>query len=313
VGRPVKEVLGGSRHIYVDPDAAAAVFQRLVSEVDERPAAEVALAGPPRVDLLLQSFPVAGADEHAVGLLIHDVTADRDLARTKDELISVVSHELRTPLASLTGFTELMLTRSFNEEQRTKFLETMLGEGKRLTALINDFLDMQRMEIGRQPMRIEPTDLLGLVDHSLMAAGPDEAHPTVLDLPPSLPDVPADPDRVQQVLTNLISNARKYSPAGGDIQIAARVVDGTVEISVADHGLGLPPEAQASLFQKFYRVDKSDRREIKGTGLGLAICKQIVEAHGGRIWATSPGLGGGSIFAFTLPIEAMLVGASTNA
>jgi signal transduction histidine kinase len=308
LGRPLADGLAESRQFAVDPEGADAAYRRLLAEADQRPTAEVSMVGPPRVDLLLESFPVTGTQGSAVGLLVHDVTADRDLARAKDELVSVVSHELRAPLASLTGFTELMLTRSFSEEQRSTFLETMLREGHRLTALINDFLDMQRMEIGRQPLRTEPTDVCHLLDYSIMAAGPDEGHPIALDVPRSLPTVTADPDRLQQVLTNLISNARKYSPTGGEIVIGARVLDECVEIAVSDHGLGLPLEAQAGLFKKFYRVDNRDHREIKGTGLGLAICKQIVEAHGGRIWASSPGLGQGTTFTFTVPLGAVPAG-----
>src|SRR5207237_3274027 len=114
--------------------------------------------------------------------------------------------------------------------------------------------------------------------------------------------VSADADQVLQVLANLLSNARKFSPRGGEVTLTARARPGMVEVSVRDRGLGLPPEAVPRLFEKFYRVDNSDRREIKGTGLGLAICQQIVAAHGGRIWAESDGLGHGSRFILTLPL-----------
>jgi signal transduction histidine kinase len=160
------------------------------------------------------------------------VTAERDLVRTKDELVSVVSHELRTPLASVVGFAELLLVRPFTEAQRREFLTTMLQKGKRLTALMNDFLDLQRMQSER---------------------------PVVLELLEDPPLVLADADRIQQVLVNLLSNARKYSPAGGEVQVSARAVDNAVEVTVADRGLGIPPEALPRLFEKFYRIDNSDR------------------------------------------------------
>jgi len=126
--------------------------------------------------------------------------------------------------------------------------------------------------------------------------------PITIDLETDLAPAMVDGDRVQQVLTNLVSNARKYSPAGGEIRIEVATSEAGVEIAVRDHGLGLPPEALQHLFEKFYRVDNSDRRQIKGTGLGLAISKKIIEAHGGRIWAESEGAGQGARFAFTLPL-----------
>jgi CheY-like chemotaxis protein len=197
--------------------------------------------------------------------------------------------------------------RPFDEEERREFLTIMLEEGRRLTALINDFLDLQRMESGRQAVAPEPSDLVGLVARAVAAAGPDDAHPTVVDVPADLPPALADADRVIQVLANLLSNARKFSPGVGEVRISARVVtpvngSPTLEVAVRDRGLGLPPEALPRLFEKFYRVDNSDRREIQGTGLGLAICRQIVEGHGGRIWVESAGLGHGATFKFTLPV-----------
>jgi CheY-like chemotaxis protein len=132
--------------------------------------------------------------------------------------------------------------------------------------------------------------------------GEDTTHPVQLDLDDELPAVRADADRIQQVITNLLSNARKYSPAGGVIRVSAHEANGQVIVTVEDHGLGLPAEALPRLFEKFYRVDNSDRRSITGTGLGLAISRKIVDAHGGRIWAESDGLGQGSRFSFSLPL-----------
>src|SRR5262249_22708277 len=157
------------------------------------------------------------------------------------------------------------------EARRREFLAVMHRGGQRLTALINDFLDLQRMESGRQPFTFRPEDLDLLLERSIAAAGDDAGRPIVLDLPDGLAVVMRDARAIQQVLTNLLSNARKYSPAGGEVRVAARVVEGRVEVTVADRGLGLPPEAIPRLFEKFYRVDNSDRRQIQGTGLGLAI------------------------------------------
>jgi signal transduction histidine kinase len=221
--------------------------------------------------------------------------------RLKDELVGVVSHELRTPLTTILGFTELLRTRQWSEEERQELLEIMQQEGARLTELLNDLLELQRQESGRAPIVPQVVQVDQLCRQAASAAGEDPLRPLRLRVPSDLPPVLADANRIHQVLSNLISNARKYSPDGGTVGIAARAVDGAVEIAVSDRGLGFPPEAQDQLFGKFYRVDSPERRGITGTGLGLAICKRIVEEHGGRIWAASPGPGQGSTFAFTLP------------
>jgi len=226
--------------------------------------------------------------------------AQGELVRMKDELLSVVSHELRTPLASLVGFTELLLTQDYSEDQRREFLIVMMHEGRRLTALINDFLDLQRMESGRQTVHLQPVDLKPLLQQAIATLGEDLERPIVLDLPAALPQVDADPDRLMQVVTNLLSNARKYSPQGGRIRVSAVMGERGVRVRIEDRGLGIPKEALPKLFQKFYRVDNSDRRSITGTGLGLAICRQIIAEHGGRIGAKSDGEGKGSTFWFTL-------------
>jgi signal transduction histidine kinase len=226
--------------------------------------------------------------------------AQGELIRMKDELLSVVSHELRTALASLVGFTELLLTQDYSEEQRREFLIVMMQEGRRLTALINDFLDLQRMESGRQTVHLQPIDLKPLLQQAITTLGEDPERPIVLDLPAELPQVDGDPDRLMQVFTNLLSNARKYSPHGGRIRVSAVLGGRGLRIRIEDRGLGIPKDALPKLFQKFYRVDNSDQRSITGTGLGLAICRQIIAEHGGRIGATSDGEGKGSTFWFTL-------------
>jgi PAS domain S-box-containing protein len=233
-------------------------------------------------------------------IVLNDVTAAKELDRAKDELVAMVSHELRTPLASLVGFTELLLSREVSEAQRKQYLETMLHEGRRLTELINDFLDLQKMEGGYLRLALGPADLRTLIARAAATAGDDPRTRIVVDLPTDLPLVMADTNAIHQVLINMLSNARKYSPGGGSILVGARVAGDAVEVSIQDHGLGLPTDALPKLFSKFYRVANADRRQISGTGLGLAISRRIVEAHGGRVGADSLGLGEGSRFYFTL-------------
>jgi signal transduction histidine kinase len=226
-----------------------------------------------------------------------------ELTRMKDELLSVVSHELRTPLASLVGFAELLLTQTYSDDKRREFLQVMHQEGRRLTALINDFLDLQRMESERQTVHPRPVALEPLLRRAANAAGHDPERPIILDVREDLPEVEADPDRLVQVMMNLLSNARKYSPGGGEIHVTAPSGERGLRVRVQDHGLGLPQDALPRLFQKFYRVDNSDRRSIGGTGLGLAICRQIIAEHGGRMGVNSDGPGKGSTFWFTLPLS----------
>ncbi|MFN0071630.1 MAG: ATP-binding protein [Chloroflexota bacterium] len=232
-----------------------------------------------------------------------EMAATQELEQMKDELTSVVSHELRTPLASIVGFIELMLYREYPPAQERQFLQLVHSEGLRLTSLINDFLDLQRLESRGASIHRKPIDMTTSIELAIAAAGDDAQRPVMLSLDDTLPTVHADPDRIQQVLGNLISNARKYSPDGGAITVHARQDGECLTVSVQDQGLGIPDTALPKLFQKFYRVDNSDHRDIKGTGLGLMICQRIVSAHGGTIWAESEGLRHGARFSFTLPLH----------
>ena len=250
------------------------------------------------------SRALSESDGSQVGsvLVLNDVSAEKELDRAKDELIGMVSHELRTPLASLVGFTELMLERQLSDPQRKQYLETMLKEGRRLTDLINDFLDLQGLEGGYKKLDLGPADLKTLIARAVQTAGQNPQTPIEVNLPENLPLVVADNNAVHQVLLNLLSNARKFSPGGGSIDIGAISSDQTVEVSLRDHGLGIPADALPKLFNKFYRVARPDRRQISGTGLGLAISRRIIEGHGGQIRAQSEGPGQGSCFAFTLRV-----------
>jgi CheY-like chemotaxis protein len=176
----------------------------------------------------------------------------------------------------------------------------MLKEGRRLTLLVNDFLDLRRLEGGHLSMRFAPADISALIKRAVALFSDPRGTPIEMRVPADLPLVRVDSEAIFRVLTNLLSNARKYSPEGGSIVIGASSADGMVEIFVQDNGLGVPPEALSHLFGKFYRVESPDRNSIGGTGLGLAICKYIVESHGGRIAASSSGLGKGTRFFFTV-------------
>ncbi len=214
--------------------------------------------------------------------------------------LGVLGHEVRNLIATFVGFTELLLSQDWPPEKQREYLETMRNEGVRVSGFLNELLDLQRMEAGVTTPHLRPTDLAGLLRFAAEVAAPK--HPIELEVPPELPPALAEPDRVQQVLANLLSNARKYSPRGGPILLSASVNNHHLEISVEDSGVGIPKEALEHVFEKFFRVESLAHRDIRGTGLGLTISRQIVEAHGGRIWAESVGLGHGARVVFSLPL-----------
>lgn len=233
---------------------------------------------------------------------LQDITVRKEAEQLKDELVSTVSHELRTPLANLRGYAELMLTRTFTPEKKHEFIAIIHSEAIRLTNLINDFLDVQRLESGKSHYEFAGLELLPFLHESVAVfQGMEGRHTFRIDAPAAL-FIRADKGRLQQVLANLLSNAVKFSPAGGEIAVGAARRDAEAVVWVKDHGLGMPAEALPQLFHKFFRVDNGATREIGGTGLGLALSKGIIEAHKGDIWVESAP-GQGSTFFFTLPVD----------
>ncbi|KGP73612.1 ATP-binding protein [Pontibacillus yanchengensis] len=236
-------------------------------------------------------------------LLVHrDITEQYEIDQMKSELVSTVSHELRTPLASVLGYTELMLKRDLTPERRNRYITTIHKEANRLTNLINDFLDLQRMESGSQSYEFQHVDVISIAQEVL--EGFQFNHPQhEFELQSRLSQavVPADREKLIQVYTNIIGNAVKFSPEGGKVIISISHNHDQVVVHIADEGLGIPDSELTKLFRKFQRIDNSDRRKIGGTGLGLAICKEIIEAHDGKISVRSE-LGEGSVFTFMLPI-----------
>ena len=238
-----------------------------------------------------------------------DVTAESDIDRMKSEFVSTASHELRTPLTSVHGALQLALsgTASRLADEDRELLEISLANTERLVRLVNDLLDLSKIEAGRMPFVVRPFDVLALLDEAArgiqgLAATRDTRIVTEHDGQAELP-VRGDRDQLLRVVTNLLSNAVKYSPAGTGVLLRARRVAEGVEVSVQDQGQGIPADHVDRLFRPFSRVGAQERQTTGGTGLGLAISRAIVEQHGGRIWVERA-WPRGSRFVFVLPVRA---------
>ena len=238
---------------------------------------------------------------HGTMLVFRDVTHETEVDRLKTELVSTVSHELRTPLTSIIGFTELLRFRKLSSERSEKYLGMIHQETLRLEDLISNLLDVQRMESGQQTYHNEPERLSAILEQAISVhQGSSQHHHITFDCTEDV-YVYGDRTRLNQLFMNLLHNAVKYSPRGGEIHVRVTCErPDWIDISIEDHGIGIPQTALPKLFDKFYRVDNSASRKIGGTGLGLAICKEIAEGHGGTIHATS-NIGKGSIFTVSLP------------
>jgi PAS domain S-box-containing protein len=251
--------------------------------------------------------PVLMGDEFLGTVSVfRDITREVAVGRMKSELISIVSHQLRTPMTSIKGYTDLLYLETVGEinEAQRRFLSIIKSNADRLALLANDLLDISRIETGRIRLNLEFIHISAISDEiaaSLRRQIEEKGLSLKLDIPEGLPPIYGDRDRVTQILTNLIDNARHYTPAGGQITVSAQVRDNFLQVSVTDTGIGIAPEDQEKIFDRFYRADSPLVQEVAGTGLGLSIVKAFVEMHGGEIRVESEP-GRGSTFSFTLPL-----------
>ncbi|HEU4371111.1 MAG TPA: GAF domain-containing protein, partial [Methylomirabilota bacterium] len=238
---------------------------------------------------------------------IEDKSHELEVANQhKSEFLASVSHELRTPLNAIIGFSEVMLERMFGEvnAKQEEYLNDILSSGRHLLSLINDILDLAKIEAGR--MELEPGDfhLPQAIDNALILVRERAVRRGIaLEqwIDPRLGEIKGDERKIKQVLVNLLSNAVKFTPEGGRVDVRAVLADGTAEISVADTGVGIAPEDQEAVFEEFRQVGTDYARKHEGTGLGLALARKFVELHGGKIWVKSQ-VGQGSTFTFTIPV-----------
>jgi signal transduction histidine kinase len=224
----------------------------------------------------------------------------------KSEFLANMSHELRTPLNAVIGFSEVLLERMFGEvnEKQAEYLDDIHTSAEHLLSLINDILDLSKIEAGRMELDVAQFDLPTAIDNALTLVR-ERAGRRGIALERAVDDrlgaIRGDERKIKQVLLNLLSNALKFTPEGGRVEVRAGIANGTAEISVTDTGIGIAPEDHDAVFEEFRQVGSSDKK-AEGTGLGLALSKKFIELHGGRIWLKSQ-IGAGSTFTFTLPLK----------
>jgi len=235
--------------------------------------------------------------------------ANRELAAAsqhKSEFLANMSHELRTPLNAIIGFSEVLTDRMFGElnEKQEEYLKDIYASGTHLLSLINDILDLSKIEAGRMDLELMDFDLPTAIENALMLVRERAVRRSITlntAVDARLGQVRADERKIRQVVLNLLSNAIKFTPEGGRIEVLAVPKDESVEVSVSDTGVGIPPEDQEAVFEEFRQAGAAEKK-AEGTGLGLTLCRKFIELHGGRIWVKSR-VGAGSTFTFTIPVR----------
>jgi two-component system phosphate regulon sensor histidine kinase PhoR len=282
------------------------IVDRVLHENREVMTQEVAVSLPEAKTIMVNGVPIVkdNVTEGAV-FVFHDITELKRLEDIRKDFVANVSHELRTPISSIKGYAETLLDGKVDNEKNVKeFMNIIYQDSNRLARLIDDLLDLSKIESGKMNMELEPLDIRPVAERSLDVLeklAKDRTITVRLDIPANLPRVTGDHTRLLQVFLNLLDNAIKYTPAGGTVNLKAHSKDGMVQVDISDTGIGISEKNLPRIFERFYRVDKARSRELGGTGLGLSIVKHIVQAHNGQVWVQST-LGQGSTFSFTIPI-----------
>ena len=324
LGKPLIEL---TRH----PDLHQLVRQVMSGGAAQRPfVRDLHLEGGKAMVLQVTATPIPAAPDglRSFILVFHDVTEMKRLERMRRDFVANVSHELRTPLAAIGGYAETLLGGALDDPQRARrFLGIIERHTVRLGRLVDDLLNLSDLELGRTELRrvaLQADDIVEATFEVLRNKAVQAGISLTLDMAPNTLPVDGDEDRLEQALVNLVDNAIKYTPRGGDVTVSARMVeaartqegatvvspDGFIEIAVSDTGIGVPPEDLPRLTERFYRVDKARSRELGGTGLGLAIVKHVVQAHGGWMRIESE-LGRGTTVRLYLPCFTRSAGAAS--
>ncbi|MDD5504653.1 MAG: ATP-binding protein [Candidatus Omnitrophica bacterium] len=268
---------------------------------------EILVLAPVEKNLIVHAAPVIreGRNE-AVVLVFHDITDLKRLESIRKDFVANVSHELRTPVSNIQGYAETLLRGAIDDKEHAKdFLGIIHSDAQRLSSLINDLLDLAKMESGKLTLELKYNDLTEIIETVVPKLAKSVNGKNInldIHIADSAKTIFCDRNKIAQVLFNLIENAVKYTRPGGTITIRVLEEKGFIRVDVSDTGIGIPAEHLSRIFERFYRVDKARSRELGGTGLGLAIVKHIVQSHSGEVWVKSAP-GKGSVFSFTLPIK----------
>lgn len=302
IGRPLHELL--TPEDYESADAFRSLGGLVAGAHDGPRTLELVRVRPVRRDLVVTAFPIGnGPDEELTGFIIRDATAERALERRRDAFVSIASHELRTPMTTIIGLAEILLDRAEPGDGRRSWLERVLRESRRLSNIVDNMLNASRIQAAKLTAKREPVPLEEVVREAAAdIQGSTDLHELVTDIPEGLPPAQADRDMVAQVLTNLLTNAVKYSPEGGRIRLAV-VHDSERQrlvVSVSDQGIGIAPADRENLFTTFHRIERPETAGVRGTGLGLYIVRELTGLMGGDVWLHSEP-GRGTVFSFSLP------------
>jgi two-component system phosphate regulon sensor histidine kinase PhoR len=308
------DLAGGKSFDAVIKDEKVQHILRQALEEETGVAQEITLPEPENPDqqhiFQVQSALVRNDTGDIIGTaaIFNDITEMRNVDKMKTAFVSTVSHELRTPLTSIKGFISTLLQDTegfYDNDTRHEFYSIIDTECDRLTRLITDLLNVSRIESGRSlQLNLKMVNLHELAEKVVRAQKSyTTKHTLSIDLDPAIPIIEADEDKIDQILTNLVNNAIKYSPKGGNVTVSGKMMsDELVQLAVSDEGMGIPKEQIGKMFQRFHRIDNRDTREIGGTGIGLFLVKNLVETHHGKIWIESE-VGKGTSFFFSLPAK----------
>jgi two-component system phosphate regulon sensor histidine kinase PhoR len=282
------------------------MVERIIEGKQQLATEEITVNAPEEKVLKVNGVPIMRNNRLEGAILVfHDITELRHLEKVRQDFVANVSHELRTPISSIKGYAETLLEGALEDKDNAKeFISIIYQDSNRLASLINDLLDLSKIESGKMKMNFVPLDPVSVIKRAVTVIENQAKAKSIsikLDIPVDMPKIKADETRFSQVMINLLDNAIKYSSEGGLVTISAKVNDTALQIDISDTGIGISEKDLSRIFERFYRVDKARSRELGGTGLGLSIVKHIVSAHGGQVWVKSE-LGKGSTFSFTIPL-----------
>jgi|GEM_PF-3776464 len=305
VGRRIEETLRFKAADFETAQQLETLLASIASPPETPRTLDIGIVNPQRQDLSITFFSIpAEQDLMMTGILVRDVTQERDLSRRRDDFVSIASHELRTPMTTIMGFSELLLARDPGPEARREWLHYIHRDIQRLASIVEDLLNISRIQSGRIKVEVEPLDLADLAAGLSIVKASTSRHPVQLHIPKDLPLVIADQQKLIQILNNLVDNAIKYSPAGGIVTLRAchDAANNRAVVSVQDQGIGIAEEDRQRLFTMFHRISRPETQGIRGTGLGLYIVKEMVELMHGEIWLESQ-VNHGTTFFFSLPCQ----------